>query len=292
MLIEIEMSLEKTTVDLTDGYVKVGGDETDDILIPGLPPSLLQLTIEGDVMQVVATERLRVSGALFPEGIPRRVLEGERIELSADIFLTRLSDEKRRDSRKLMGTAFVARELLSSGEVPVNATRAASFTCVTGLDEGCIFAVAFQENTVGRADDAHIRIRDRAVSRHHALVTRHGAHVGIVPLGSLNGVFLNGVRLRQETLLKQGDIVELGHTVLRFEAAESSPDEKTVMELTPAPASSPPETPTESVPDDSVTEPIPKQKPSEIREQVKSVLMVTIPVLSVLGASCAIWFIR
>jgi pSer/pThr/pTyr-binding forkhead associated (FHA) protein len=302
MFIEIELGAEKTGVDLSDGLVKIGGAETDDIFIPGLPPRLLELTIEGGIMQAICDKSLRIGGALFPTGVARRVLEGEKIELAEGTFISRAPDAQRRDSRRLMGTAFVAKELLSSGDVPIENTRAASFTCVTGLDVGRVFAVAFDENSLGRADDANIRIRDRAVSRQHAVVTRHGRHLGIAPLGAMNGVYLNGKAISKETLLKSGDVIEVGQTVLRYDAAESAPEEKTVLEMTPEPKPIPlPEVAPQDV-EESVTLRSPPNEMEHMSKQTKSIpigarwsrllLWILFPALSLFGAGCAFWLLK
>ena len=48
-----------------------------------------------------------------------------------------------------MATAFVAQELLS-GDLHAEDTRAATFTCVTGLDAGRVFPIPFDDNIIGR----------------------------------------------------------------------------------------------------------------------------------------------
>ena len=36
----------------------------------------------------------------------------------------------------------------------------------------------------------------------------------------MNGVYVNGLLLKKDTLLKTGDVVEVGQTILRFESGE------------------------------------------------------------------------
>ena len=109
-------------------------------------------------------------------------------------------------------------------------TRAATFTCVTGLDHGRVFPIAFDDNVIGRADDAAIRIRDRAVSRHHVrVVHEERKYVLKLVVSSMNGVYVNGLLLKKDTVLKTGDVVEVGQTILRFDASERAPEERTVV---------------------------------------------------------------
>ena len=64
-----------------------------------------------------------------------------------------------------------------------------------------------------------LRLRDRAVSRMHARVRREDSGFVLEDLGTPNGVFLNGVRLESPAPLADGDVLELGRSLLRFQAA-------------------------------------------------------------------------
>lgn len=229
MRIDIIWNQETTTVDLADGLATVGGSAQDGIFIEGLPHGLLALKLEGKQLSVTARRSVRVGETLFPARVPRLLVEGEALKLPNDVVLRRVIDQQKRDSRKNIGTAFVAQELLS-GELNTEDTRAATFTCVTGLDAGRVFPVPFDENVIGRADDAAIRIRDRAVSRHHARLVRDGRDYKIQLItSSMNGVYVNGLLLKKDILLKSGDVVEMGQTIVRFETSERAPEERTAL---------------------------------------------------------------
>ncbi len=71
--------------------------------------------------------------------------------------------------------------------------------------------------TLGRNRQVAILLRDSGLSRRHAViqyVTRQGFY--IIDLNSMNGSFVNGVRLRQKHLLEDGDRVSLGNTSFIF----------------------------------------------------------------------------
>ncbi len=234
MRIEIIWNEEPTQVDLLDGVVTVGGAESDGICLAGLPHGLLSLELDGAQLSVTAQRSVRIGQALFPARVPRLLLEGEDLKLPNDVILRRVVDEKRRESRKLVGTAFVAQELLA-GDIAPQDTRAASLMCVTGLDQGRTFPLPFEENFIGRADDSAVRIRDRAVSRRHARLFRQQRDHVLEPVtSSMNGVYVNGRLLKRDVVLRTGDVIEVGQTVLRFDGAERAPEEHTFV-----PASAP-----------------------------------------------------
>lgn len=237
MRIDIIWNHDTTPLNLADGTVTVGGGPGDGIFIAGLPHGLLTLTVDGSTLSVLSQRSVRIGEALFPARIPRLVLEGEELKLPNDVIVKRVLDDKKRESRKTIGTAFVAQELLATGEIELQATRAASLTCVTGFDQGRTFPIAFEANVIGRADEAQIRVRDRAVSRQHAVLKRKERDYVLEPVASaMNGAYVNGQLLRRAKVLKSGDTIEVGHTVLRFDASERAPEERTLVTPATAPA--------------------------------------------------------
>jgi hypothetical protein len=261
MRLEIVFQDDVMPVELVDGQVKVGGGPKDDIRIEGLPHALLTLTLENGQVHVKAIRSLRIGKALFPANVPRLLVAGEELRLPNDVVLRRAVDPKQRESRKLAGTAFVAKELLS-GDVAPEDTRAATFTCVTGYDKGLTFPIASESCSIGRADDAQVRLRDRAVSRHHARLVRRGKRYFLKPLSDMNGTFLNGVRLKGEVPIQSGDVLELGQTMLRFNGPERAPEELTVVS-SPSPASPPPPASAPVAPNAQAEAKPPSSPPSE-----------------------------
>jgi len=73
-----------------------------------------------------------------------------------------------------------------------------------------------ERSTLGRGDRADIRVLDDGVSREHAAVEREGGKMVLVDLGSTNGTFCNGARVKRQDLT-DGDKVSIGATtILRF----------------------------------------------------------------------------
>ena len=70
---------------------------------------------------------------------------------------------------------------------------------------------------VGRHPDSDIFLDDITVSRRHAELhrTADGAWV-VTDAGSLNGTYLNGQRIDEPTVLRPGDLLQIGRFRLRY----------------------------------------------------------------------------
>lgn len=72
------------------------------------------------------------------------------------------------------------------------------------------------ETLIGRGDEAQIELDDDQVSKRHCLLRAEGPVCTIQELGSLNGTFVNGRKLRDETAvrLRHLDEIQVGGTRL------------------------------------------------------------------------------
>ena len=69
---------------------------------------------------------------------------------------------------------------------------------------------------IGRAENSHVRLADRSLSRNHAEIQQREGASYLVDLGSTNGTFVNGVRLQRERALRDGDVIVLGEITMVF----------------------------------------------------------------------------
>ncbi len=78
---------------------------------------------------------------------------------------------------------------------------------------------------LGRAPGSDVHINwDPRVSGVHAYLERRGAHWVIEDDGlSRNGTFINGERLRGQRTLRDGDLIQVGDTVIGFRDPEAEP---------------------------------------------------------------------
>lgn len=93
-----------------------------------------------------------------------------------------------------------------------------SLIITTGSQAGTQFSLGGRPLSVGRDPSRDIQIMDPKVSRRHAMVRRVGGGHLIAAGKALNGVFVNGRRIEDETALREGDEITLGETTLRYAA--------------------------------------------------------------------------
>ena len=74
--------------------------------------------------------------------------------------------------------------------------------------------------SIGREEDNDIWLDDETSSRYHAELVWDSGQVYITDCYSLNGVLLNGQRIRGTLVVKNGDLVEIGSHRFIFEIAE------------------------------------------------------------------------
>ena len=85
-----------------------------------------------------------------------------------------------------------------------------------GLEPGTTFDIG-EGATLGRADHSDIQIDDPFASSAHARVFARGHFMYIEDMGSTNGTYHNGRRLRSAERLKTGDTVRIGDTEYRYQ---------------------------------------------------------------------------
>ncbi len=68
---------------------------------------------------------------------------------------------------------------------------------------------------VGRSDHNDIAIGSRFISRHHALLVRHGATTFLMDLNSTNGTYVNSKRVSNHVLMHD-DVITVGHHRIKF----------------------------------------------------------------------------
>ena len=98
----------------------------------------------------------------------------------------------------------------------LRALRAVMFSLevIQGPDKGQVFSLR-QQGVIGRQSDT-VPLSDGTVSRHHARVLQRDSTWMIEDVGSVNGTFLNSVRLKRPSRLHLGDQIRCGRTLLVF----------------------------------------------------------------------------
>jgi pSer/pThr/pTyr-binding forkhead associated (FHA) protein len=73
--------------------------------------------------------------------------------------------------------------------------------------------------SIGRSRDSDVQITDRYASSLHARVLSREGRFFVEDMNSTNGTLLNGATLKGEAELIDGDNVQIGDTVFRFEVS-------------------------------------------------------------------------
>jgi two-component system, NtrC family, response regulator HydG len=100
-----------------------------------------------------------------------------------------------------------------------------TLTVIEGPDTGKVFRVDGGSPTrtlIGQSHVCDVRLTDRQVSRRHAALQLSGTELRITDMESTNGTTINGLRVL-DALLTGGEVVRLGDTALRVDAAPSAP---------------------------------------------------------------------
>jgi len=84
-----------------------------------------------------------------------------------------------------------------------------------GPDVGERFFIDRPRLTVGRDPKCDIFLNDVTVSRSHAVLEYNAGEVSVSDAGSLNGTYVNGVRVDKATL-GDGDVVQIGRFQMLF----------------------------------------------------------------------------
>jgi transcriptional regulator with GAF, ATPase, and Fis domain len=85
----------------------------------------------------------------------------------------------------------------------------------SGPAAGEVFDIDRPEMTVGRSPDSDIHVPDRSVSHSHCVLRSVGDRTDLSDLGSHNGTFVNGLRVR-EHVLADGDQIIVGQVAFLF----------------------------------------------------------------------------
>jgi anti-sigma B factor antagonist len=88
------------------------------------------------------------------------------------------------------------------------------------LPDGTKYAVPEGGIAIGRRADSGLVLSDPQVSRRQANVYYRDGLLRVSDLGSMNGTWINGVRIAGEQTLASGDVLELGDTKLTVQTVE------------------------------------------------------------------------
>ena len=119
-----------------------------------------------------------------------------------------MSEEKKNSTKALS----------DRGQRPV-VLKKVRLVVVTGKDERKEVLLQKRAVTIGTLGDSDLALTDPTVSRSHAVVEEKADGYLLRDLGSTNGTFLDGVKVR-EAYLSAGSVIRLGQTEIAFSPVE------------------------------------------------------------------------
>ena len=91
---------------------------------------------------------------------------------------------------------------------------------INGSLKGTTFALNEEQISIGRESASDVSLSHSSVSRRHCLIKRNGGEFLICDLDSYNGTFVNGVPVKEQTLM-HADQIRIGSIALLFLVGES-----------------------------------------------------------------------
>ncbi len=95
----------------------------------------------------------------------------------------------------------------------------ATLSVLQGPDRGRVFRTTRGPTLIGRSSNV-VPLTDHTVSRRHAELRPENGAWELVDLNSVNGTFLNGQRVAEPVILKHGDQIRLGSTLIVYGGEE------------------------------------------------------------------------
>jgi diguanylate cyclase (GGDEF)-like protein len=90
-----------------------------------------------------------------------------------------------------------------------------------GAKTGLRYPLHESQTVIGREPDNLVVVAEPSISRRHAAVYQDNTAFEIEDLGSMNGTFLNDVKVSGKSVLRDGDMIRLGTILFKFYAHDS-----------------------------------------------------------------------
>jgi hypothetical protein len=173
----------------------------------------------GDELAAMVREHAAESGYSFVG--PVEVAFEHRSDIGTGVFRVRSSAAAAEDAPAPSATpaAAPAARTPAPAPAPAGAYPLRPRLIVTVGDEESAYFLTHAVTVIGRASECDLRLEDSGVSRKHAEIRYSDGRVGVVDLGSTNGISVNG-KPTERAELKDGDQVSIGHSTLIFRRDE------------------------------------------------------------------------
>jgi pSer/pThr/pTyr-binding forkhead associated (FHA) protein len=93
---------------------------------------------------------------------------------------------------------------------------------------GRTYDLTIERTTVGRVEGNAFTIPEPSVSSRHCEILMRGPDIVVKDLNSTNGTFINNEPVKDEAVLKTGQVLRLGTIEMRLESGEAPAQKKAV----------------------------------------------------------------
>jgi hypothetical protein len=162
-------------------------------------PNRFEVTLSDEDLERFAGFRDALVGELVEAAREHAREEDYRFEGPLEITITAADNARR-------GDLDVRAEIVAGAATPGTIV----------MPDGARIALGDEPATIGRLPECAITLSDPQASRQHAVIQPEERGYKLVDLGSMNGVLVNGVRVREHALV-EGDVITIGATSLRYE---------------------------------------------------------------------------
>ncbi len=125
-----------------------------------------------------------------------------------------------RPEHKITRHPLTASDTVYFGSLRLPAERLVDGRLALGAGPHDTLSLGEKTLVLGRDPQCDLTVDHPTISWHHARLTRSGDAVAIEDLGSTNGTFVNGRRVRDRAAVEVGDVVALGSSTLRLRAPD------------------------------------------------------------------------
>ena len=213
------IQLDDTQFPLRVGAVRVGAAGVAEIPLPGVADPRALAIVEVSADHGAAIRRAHDAAAVRVNGVPLGVepaplLHGDKIEIGTHELL--YGDDRKAGSTQFlpsMGTPAASRVVAQRPARPTAATGGRLVSLVDGRE----YHVSASGLTIGRDAGCDVVVGSSEVSRRHAQL-QPSSDGYVLRDVSTNGVWVNGTRVEQQTVLGRADIVRVGGEEFRFYA--------------------------------------------------------------------------
>ncbi len=220
---EIEGQEKTWDLEFTQDLITIGRHSRNDIQIPDMQVSAdhARIIVEDEVPFLVdlgSSAGTMVNDREVGPGSRTRLEEGAEVRIagySLKIDRPMQALDESTSERTSMVAMNMVKEVLGSfaetREPPV-------FEVMNDDEKGQTLVITEEdrEYRAGRDGEGDLVLRHWSISRKHLMIRRVGETTTVVDMGSKNGCLLNGERLTEPKKVRDGDVVCVGHTELKF----------------------------------------------------------------------------